>query len=154
MDAAPGGLEALVTCPRHAHPYSSPVITYEWRGSFTSTEVNALHAEGFGHQRLDDGWRAQVGQHSLGWVCARAGGDLAGFVNVAWDGGAHAFVLDTVVAARLRRQGVGAKLVALAVVQARAAGCEWLHVDFEDHLRPFYFGSCGFRPTNAGLIAL
>jgi hypothetical protein len=35
-----------------------------------------------------------------------------------------------------------------------AAGCEWLHVDFEDHLCPFHFGSCGFRPTNAGLIAL
>ena len=30
--------------------------------------------------------------------------------------------------------------------EARAAGCEWLHVDFEDHLRPFYFGSCGFTP--------
>ena len=34
----------------------------------------------------------------------------------------------------------------------RAAGCEWLHVDFQDHLRDFYFGACGFTPTNAGLI--
>jgi hypothetical protein len=34
----------------------------------------------------------------------------------------------------------------------RAAGGEWLHVDFQDHLRDFYFGACGFTPTNAGLI--
>jgi predicted N-acetyltransferase YhbS len=58
------------------------------------------------------------------------------------------------VAARMRRRGIGAGLVAVAVREARRAGCEWLHVDFEDHLRPFYFGSCGFTPTNAGLIAL
>jgi hypothetical protein len=44
--------------------------------------------------------------------------------------------------------------VAAAVEEARAAGCEWLHVDFDDHLRPFYFDACGFMPTNAGLIAL
>jgi hypothetical protein len=31
---------------------------------------------------------------------------------------------------------------------------EWLHVDFEDHLRGFYFDACGFTPTNAGLIEL
>jgi len=39
-------------------------------------------------------------------------------------------------------------------VRAKAAGCEYLHVDFEDHLRPFYFGACGFAPTNAGLLSL
>jgi hypothetical protein len=52
------------------------------------------------------------------------------------------------------RRGVGTKLVAIASDGARTAGCEWLHVDFEDHLRPFYFDSCGFSPANAGLIAL
>jgi hypothetical protein len=31
---------------------------------------------------------------------------------------------------------------------------EWMHVDFDDHLRPFYFDACGFTPTNAGLIEL
>lgn len=36
---------------------------------------------------------------------------------------------------------------------ARAAGCEWPHVDF-DELEPFYFAACGFRPTPAGLVAL
>jgi hypothetical protein len=83
------------------------VITYEWRGIFTNAEVSALHSDGFGHQRLDDDWRAQVERHSLGWVCARDGAALAGFVNVAWDGACHAFILDTLVARRVQRQGVG-----------------------------------------------
>ncbi|MEV5978119.1 GNAT family N-acetyltransferase [Streptomyces sp. NPDC052114] len=130
-------------------------ITYAWRGDFEDAEVNGLHAEGFGHPALDIGWRAQVERHSLGWVCARDdAGDLAGFVNVAWDGGVHAFVLDTVVAARARRRGIGAALVARAAEGARAAHCEWLHVDFDDELRDFYFAACGFRETAAGLIAL
>ncbi|WP_172383319.1 GNAT family N-acetyltransferase [Streptomyces sp. MNP-20] len=129
-------------------------ITYAWRGDFDNAAVNALHAEGFGHPVLDIDWLGQVRRHSLGWVCARDGGDLAGFVNVAWDGGVHAFVLDTVVATGRRRSGVGAGLVAEAARRARAAGCEWLHVDFDDELTPFYFDACGFRPTPAGLIAL
>ena len=45
-------------------------------------------------------------------------------------------------------------MVAAAVPRAREARCEWLHVDFEDHLRKFYFEACGFEPTNAGLITL
>jgi hypothetical protein len=55
--------------------------------------------------------------------------------------------------ARVRR-GIGKELVATAVGGARAARCEWLHVDFEDHLRPFYVDACGFTPRNAGLIGL
>ncbi|HKN98769.1 MAG TPA: GNAT family N-acetyltransferase [Pseudonocardiaceae bacterium] len=129
-------------------------VTYEWRGDFDNGSLNALHAEGFGHDRLDVDWRAMVHRHSLGWVCAHDGDELVGFVNVAWDGDMHAFVLDTLVATPFRRRGVGRQLVATAVHHARAAGCEWLHVDFEDHLTGFYFGACGFRPTNAGLIAL
>jgi GNAT superfamily N-acetyltransferase len=117
-------------------------------------EVNGLHAAGFGHAVGDDGWWARVNRHSLGWVCARDEGVLVGFVNVAWDGGAHAFVLDTVVSTSVRRQGVGARLVAVAGDQARGGGCEWLHVDFEEHLRGFYLDACGFRATAAGLIAL
>lgn len=129
-------------------------ITYEWRGDFGNADVNALHAEGFNHRTLDIDWLAQVHRHSLGWVCARRDGDIVGFVNVAWDGDVHAFILDTMVAGAQRRSGIGAELVAVAVREARAAGCEWLHVDFEDDLRAFYFDACGFKPTNAGLIAL
>lgn len=130
------------------------MITYEWRGGFDNVEVNTLHAEGFDHRLLDDDWWTQVNRHSLGWVCARQAGALVGFVNVAWDGAIHAFVLDTLVTGAVRRQGVGRLLIAHATDHARAAGCEWLHVDFDEHLRAFYFDSCGFRPTDAGLIAL
>jgi len=129
-------------------------IDYAWRGGFTNEEVNVLHAEGFGHRVLDDDWVVQVERHSLGWVTARQEDALIGFVNVAWDGAVHAFILDTLVAGSHGRRGVGTALVAAAVEGARAAGCEWLHVDFDDELRGFYFDACGFAPTNAGLIAL
>ncbi|MGI5196362.1 GNAT family N-acetyltransferase [Streptomyces sp. CA-288835] len=129
-------------------------ITYEWRGDFDNAALNALHAVGFDHRPMDVDWLGRVRRHSLGWVCARHGGDLVGFVNVAWDGGVHAFILDTVVALGHRHSGIGAGLVAEAARQARTATCEWLHVDFEDDLRSFYFDACGFKPTAAGLIAL
>ena len=51
-------------------------------------------------------------------------------------------------------QDVGTGVVAVAREHAKAAGCEWLHVDFDDDLRSFYVDACGFTPTNAGLIAL
>jgi ribosomal protein S18 acetylase RimI-like enzyme len=129
-------------------------IVYEWRGEFDSAEVEALHAEGFDHQVQTYDWRGQVERWSLGWVCARDGVDLVGFVNVPWDGATHAFILDTLVSMRARREGIGKQMVALATEQARAAGCEWLHVDFDDELGPFYIDACGFRPAPAGLIAL
>lgn len=129
-------------------------IHHEWRGSLANAEINALHAQGFEHSIRDDDWVAQLERHSLGWVCARDAETLIGFVNVAWDGGVHAFVLDTLVEQNFRRHGIATQLITLAVEHARASGCEWLHVDFEDHLRPFYFEACGFQPTNAGLIAL
>jgi GNAT superfamily N-acetyltransferase len=129
-------------------------IDYAWRGPFTNRELNALHAEAFAHPVLDDDWREQVERHSLGWVCARESGELLGWVNVAWDGATHAIILDTMVAARARRRGIGAGMVASAAEHAREAGCEWLHVDFDEELEPFYLDACGFKPTPAGLIAL
>jgi GNAT superfamily N-acetyltransferase len=132
-------------------------ITYEWRGRFRNDEVNELHAEAF-ETRVFDGsewdWREQVERYSLGWVVARDDGRLVGFVNVPWDGLVHAWIQDTMVAERARHRGIGTELVAVAVREARRAGCEWLHVDFDDHLRPFYFEACGFTPTNGGLINL
>jgi GNAT superfamily N-acetyltransferase len=126
----------------------------EWRGIFESHEVNALHAECFEHRVFDDDWWSRVNRFSLGWVCARLDDRLVGFLNVAWDGGVHAFLLDTLVTGSLRRRGLATLLVAQAVQRAKATGCEWLHVDFEPHLSPFYFSACGFNPTDAGLIAL
>ncbi|MFC9680357.1 GNAT family N-acetyltransferase [Streptomyces sp. NPDC056948] len=129
-------------------------IKYDWRGDFDNASLNALHADGFGSPITQTDWRARLERHSLGWVCAWEDGSLVGFVNIVWDGGAQAFILKKVVARHLRSRGVGAALVAAAAKEARAAKCEWLHVDFEEHLRSFYFHACGFRETPAGLIAL
>ena len=132
-------------------------VTYSWRGEFGNDEVNALHAEAFGTRLFtaeEWDWLALTARHSLGWVVARDSDSLAGFVNVVWDGLVHAWVQDTMVAASHRGLGVGTELVKEAIAGARAAGCEWLHVDFDDDLRAFYFDACGFTPTNAGLIAL
>ncbi len=130
----------------------NPII--EWRGNFANDELNALHAEGFNHRIFEDDWWGQVNRYSLGWVCVRHAGTLIGFVNVAWDGGVHAFLLDTLVTEAFRHQGLATVMAQEAVHHTKAAGCEWLHVDFEPHLRDFYFTHCGFRPTDAGLIAL
>jgi len=101
------------------------------------------------------GWWDQIRPHSLGWVTARTEeGTLVGFVNVVGDGGVHAFLLDTKTHGSFQRRGVGTRVVGLAARQAREAGCEWLHVDFEPELRAFYFDACGFEPTDAGLIKL
>jgi ribosomal protein S18 acetylase RimI-like enzyme len=83
-----------------------------------------------------------------------AGRLLLGFVNVAWDGSDHAVLLDTKVRSDYQRRGIATEAVSVAVTHSRAAGCEWLHVDFEEHLAPFYFDACGFRPTPAEVIYL
>jgi len=101
------------------------------------------------------GWWDQIRTYSLGWVTARGtDGAVIGFVNVAWDGGDHAFLLDTKTHKVFQHRGIGTRLVELAARHAKAAGCEWLHVDFVSELEPFYFGACRFRPTPAGLIHL
>ena len=144
-------------------------VTLAWRGPFTNEEVNALHAEAFQTGLYDESewnWVELTGRHSLGWVVAREGGaggeggeggegrKLVGFVNVLWDGLVHAWLQDTMVAASARGRGVGTALVDRAREGAKAAGCGYLHVDFDEDLGAFYFGACGFRPTTAGLIEL
>jgi len=66
----------------------------------------------------------------------------------------HAWIQDVMVATAARHQGVGQQLVRAAADGAREARCEWLHVDFKDDLRSFYFGACGFIATKAGLLQL
>jgi GNAT superfamily N-acetyltransferase len=153
-DGGPGTAARGEAAMAHDRYATQTGIRYEWRGRFDNAALNALHAQGFGHRVLDDDWWGQVNRHSLGWVCAVDGDELVGFVNVAWDGGVHAFVLDTLTAERVRRQGIGRELVAVATREAAAAGCEWLHVDFDEHLSGFYLDSCGFTRTPAGLIPL
>jgi GNAT superfamily N-acetyltransferase len=89
----------------------------------------------------------------LAFVCAYYSERLIGFVYLAWDGGTHAFVLDTTVHPEFRRRGVGTKLMEHTAITAKKRGIEWIHVDYEPHLQDFYAG-CGFKNTTAGLINL
>ena len=101
---------------------------------------------------VESNW-PEVLSRSLCYVCALSGGDLIGFVNVAWDGGSHAFLLDTTVHPDYRRKGIGRELVSRAAMAATEHAIEWIHVDYEPNYREFYQG-CGFRPTDAGLMHL
>ena len=127
--------------------------SYEWRGRLDDDEVVDLVRAHGGEPEV--GRWDRVRPKSLGWVTARAGnGTLVGFVNVAWDGGIHGFLLDTMTRSTHQHQGIATRLVEIAVQEAASAGCEWLHVDFSEELGPFYLDACGFRPTCAGLIHL
>lgn len=121
------------------------------RPPLTDHELNALFAAAWPDHRPRP--FAPVLARSLAWVAARSAGRLVGFVNVAGDGGVHAFVLDTTVHPDERRRGLGVRLVRAAAEAARAAGAVWLHVDHEPHLESFY-ARCGFRPTAAGVMPL
>ena len=92
-------------------------------------------------------------KHSLTNVGAYIDERLVGFVNVAWDGNDHAFILNTSVDPEHRRKGIGTELVRIAKEESKKAGMTWLHVDFELEYRDFY-RKCGFRHTEAGLIKL
>jgi GNAT superfamily N-acetyltransferase len=125
--------------------------TFEVSSPIPPEAINDLRAAAWPEVGGQD-WTAVLAK-SLGWVAAYDRDRLVGFVNVAWDGGSHAFLLDTVVHPSVRRRGIGVRLVELAADLARRAGAEWLHVDFEPQLRPFY-ERCGFRATDAGLLNL
>ena len=128
-------------------------VAYRSRDPVSSDELNALRRAAWREGEVGDQDWARVLSHSLGWVCAYEDGRLVGFVNVAWDGGSHAFLLDTTVHPSAQRSGIGSELVRRAARLASHEGAEWLHVDFEPELRPFY-EACGFRPAEAGLIDL
>jgi len=117
-------------------------------------ELSTLHALAFESAVEVQPWAARLERHALTWVGAFSNDLLVGFVQVCWDGGAHAFVLDTAVHPDHGRQGIGKELVRVAALEAAAAGCEWLHVDYEPHLADFYLKACGFSPTDAGLLKL
>jgi ribosomal protein S18 acetylase RimI-like enzyme len=126
-------------------------ITYSTSPALSNDALNALFAAAW----PDHSWSdfAPVLSRSLAYICAHHADRLIGFVNLAWDGGIHAFLLDTTVHPEFQRRGIGRELVLRAAEAARQRGIAWLHVDYELHLEGFYRG-CGFRHTQAGLIRL
>jgi GNAT superfamily N-acetyltransferase len=130
-------------------PKSEFGVSYRVDATPTNEELNGLFDAAWpGHTRRD--FRPVLNQ-SLAFVCAYDGNGLVGFVNLAWDGGYHAFILDTTVHPEYQRRGIGRGLVGRAVAEAGSRGVEWVHVDFEPRLRGFY-ERCGFVSTAAGLM--
>ena len=126
-------------------------VTYVVSPPLDNNALNALFAAAWADHAERD--FQPILSRSLVYVGAFQFGRPVGFVNVAWDGGVHAFLLDTTVHPDVQRRGIGVELVRRAAAEASARGAHWLHVDYESHLDGFY-RACGFRPTPAGLIAL
>lgn len=130
-------------------------VVFHVRPKINNAEIDLLHTEGFDHSAGGHGWASQLARHSLTWIGAYRSGKLVGFVNVAWDGGVHAFLLDMVVASHLRHRGIGTRLVREAIAALRGvSGIEWLHVDADEELMSKFYGPAGFEPTPAGLVSV
>ncbi|MBI5930589.1 MAG: GNAT family N-acetyltransferase [Chloroflexi bacterium] len=126
-------------------------ITLKISPPVTNEQLNALFTAAWESHSARD--FSPILAHSLLYVCAYADDQLVGFVNLAWDGGSHAFLLDTSVHPALQRRGIGIQVVQAGIMAACERGIEWIHVDYEPHLHSFY-SQCGFIPTPAGLINL
>jgi ribosomal protein S18 acetylase RimI-like enzyme len=126
-------------------------IEYQNDPKLENEALDALWAAAWNSPHLRD--FQPILSRNLAHVGAFAGTRLVGFVNVAWDGGVHAFILDTCVDPDFRRRGIASTLVEQAKTLARERGAKWLHVDFEPHLASFY-RRLGFASTEAGLIRL
>ena len=128
-------------------------IEYKIRPSLSNVELNQLMDRSWNKsQALEKDFTLMLSP-SLTYICAYHTNRLIGFVNVAWNGMDHAFILDTTVDPDFQRKGIGTKLVRITKEEARKAGIEWLHVDYEAQYSDFY-KKCGFRHTEAGLIKL
>ncbi len=132
------------------HRDDRPVV-YRVDPPVSTGELDELFAAAWCRHESRD-WNPVL-KRSLVYLCAYRGRRLVGFVNVAWDGGVHGFILDTTVHPEMRRRGIGRRLVLRAASEAGDRDVEWLHVDFEPHLRGFY-ELCGFSPTESGLMHL
>jgi ribosomal protein S18 acetylase RimI-like enzyme len=134
---------------RRYAPAVTADVRIERRTALDPAQLQALFAAAWGKPK--PGYE-RVFAHSFTWVSATSGKDLVGFVNVAWDGDVHFFLLDATVHPAWQRRGIGRRLVEEAATACRGAG-EWLHVDADEETMRFY-RSCGFRATSAGVIDL
>jgi len=99
----------------------SDEVEYSWRRSINDAEMVEL-VESHGG-RSAAGWWDRIRPHSLGWITARTlSGVLIGFVNVAWDGGDHAFLIDTKMSGSWQRRGIGSEIVRQAAHTRRQPG--------------------------------
>jgi RimJ/RimL family protein N-acetyltransferase len=127
-----------------------PAIQFETRPTLDDDELQDLFARAWGEPKVDFG---PVLERSFTWIAAYSESRLVGFVNVAWDGGVHFFLLDTTVDPDHQHRGIGTELVRRAIAACRDHG-HWIHVDSGAELGGFYRGA-GFRNASwAGLAWL
>ena len=80
-------------------------------------EVNAAYA--WVEWPARDSWRIEAASHSSTWFTARdVNGSLVGICRLLDDGGLHASVWDVIVRPDRQRQGIGRRLVELALDRA------------------------------------
>jgi GNAT superfamily N-acetyltransferase len=127
-------------------------ITYRLNPPVTNQALDRLYAAAWPNHRPPYDFRQELSM-ALAYACAYDGDELIGFVRLAWDGSVHAFLLEPTVDPAYQRRGIGRSLVAQVVAVARERGLEWVHVDYDPQLAPFY-RACGFTPTDAALINL
>ena len=126
---------------------TAPGLTYRYDARPSAADLLTLGA------RWTDAELESVFRHSLTHACAYLEDVLVGYVNVAWDGGVHAFLLDPTVHPNYRHRGIGTEIVRAMAEHLKGRGFDWLHVDYRPELEGFYRG-CGFIPSTAGLIRL
>ncbi len=126
------------------------MIRFDTRLSLDFRKLDALFTAAWGSPK--PGYD-RVLARSFTWVTASSGDELVGFVNVAWDGDAHFFLLDTTVHPGWQGKGIGRRLVEEVISACRGRG-EWLHVDAPEELMLGFYQRCGFQPTPAGLLNL
>jgi GNAT superfamily N-acetyltransferase len=126
-------------------------IDFKRSPAVSDSELNALFAASWPNHAVT-AFQASL-KLSMVYVCAYESARLVGFVNAAWDGKSHVFVLDTTVRPSHRHRGIGRHLVRCVIEEARRRGIAWVHVDFEPHLQDFYT-QCGFRSSMAGVLHL
>ena len=127
-------------------------VEYRVNPAVTNAELDQLYAVSWPNHQPPYDFRPEL-ERALAYACAYHGGELIGFVRLAWDGSIHTFLLEPTMRPDFRRRGIGRTLVERVVAVARERGMEWVHVDYDPELRPFY-EACGFEPTDAGLIHL
>lgn len=127
------------------------MIEYRERPPITNVELNALFQSAW-PQHVERDFQLVL-DRALTYIGAFDGQKLIGFANLAWDGGLHGFVLDPTVHPGYRRRGIGRALIYGLARVARASRLQWLHVDYEAHLEPFY-RAVGFRASAAGVLRL
>lgn len=97
-------------------------IDFTERPTISDAALNDLLALAWpAHERRNF---ARVLSQSLSFVGAFHAQQVVGFVNVAWHGGSHSFILDPTVHPHYQRRGIGSELVRHAVTAAIENGVE------------------------------